>query len=155
MVEQLGMEIVDINASDTPVAYSMHVTIILKAGETGVDDCATVHNLIKTRMEAKLPSGKDLQLEVSTPGLQRVLHDAHEFSLFKGKRVRVFLPAGKVWLSGIILATEEKKVILTDCRTSDGQPMKSDDDSDDMEIFFDSIQKAKLEYIWEDRSHGN
>ena len=151
LVASLGVEIVNIMASETPEEYKMNLIIVLKDGEVGVNECSRVHKIIKTRMTVQLPPEEYLNLEVSTPGLQRTLEDAHEFSLFCGKRVRVLLPSLQKWVSGIIASTNEDSVTLSNCIVEEDE--KSKDEL--MKISFDSIQKAKLEYIWEDRSHGN
>jgi ribosome maturation factor RimP len=100
-------------------------------------------------MELQLAE-RDLQLEVSTPGLQRNLKDVYEFTLFVGKRVRVYDTTKEAWLSGIIQNSNDSSVTLSEVFIDDDKEM-----IETMVVEFASIQKAKLDYRWEDNSHGN
>jgi ribosome maturation factor RimP len=93
---------------------------------------------------------RDLQLEVTTPGLQRTIKDFYEFSLFTGRRVRVYDTSKPAWVSGIIKACDDHALTLDEVYIEDGKEMIAT-----MVVELASIQKAKLDYRWEDNSHGN
>jgi len=93
---------------------------------------------------------RDLQLEVSTPGLQRTLKDVYEFGLFTGKRVRVYDTSKEAWVSGIIAQADQTSVQLSQVFIEDAKEM-----IETMSVAYADIQKAKLDYRWEDDSHGN
>ncbi|MCY1151829.1 MAG: ribosome assembly cofactor RimP [Sphaerochaetaceae bacterium] len=149
LLEAMNVTLVDIDFKESPFNARLAVVIKLKDGEVGVNECAKVHNLIKTRMEVQLAEEQDFDLEVSTPGLQRKIRDAYEFTLFKEKRVRVYDIIQACWFSGIIKDVKEYSVILTNCLDQENNKLDTD-----LEIDFENISKAKLEYIWEDRKHA-
>ena len=149
LLEAMNIVLVDIDFKESPFNARLSAVIKLKDGEVGVNECAKVHNLIKTRMELQLAEEQEFDLEVSTPGLQRKIRDAYEFKLFSGKRVRVYDILQSTWLSGIIKDVKDSSVVLTNCLDQDDKALE-----EDVEIEFENISKAKLEYIWEDRKHA-
>lgn len=149
LLRDMGIILVDINRIDRGKTVS--VSIIIKAAEqeVSVDHCAQVYRLVYPRMELQLGE-RDLQLEVSTPGLQRTLKDVYEFSLFRGKRVRLYDTSKEAWVSGIIETSDEHSVTLSHAYIEDTTEMQ-----ETQVVEFAVIQKAKLDYRWEDNSHGN
>lgn len=149
LLESLNVIIVDIDFNESPYEAKMTVIVKLKDGEIGVNECAKVFNLIKPRMEMRLAEEQDFNLEVSTPGLQRKIHDAYEFSLFPKKRVRVYDLLIGAWISGIIDKVDEDTLYLTSCLDENNKSLDKD-----LQLKFETIQKAKLEYIWEENKHA-
>lgn len=149
LLEAMGITLVDINRIDRGKNVTVTMVIVAKEAEVSVDHCAKVYRLVYPRMELQLGE-RDLQLEVSTPGLQRTLKDVYEFSLFTGKRVRVYDMSKEVWVSGIIAQADQTSVQLSQVYIEDAKEM-----IETMSVAFSDIQKAKLDYRWEDDSHGN
>ena len=54
-----------------------------------VDDCARVSRAVSEAMDANDPIPEHYTLEVSSPGLDRVLRTPEHFARFKGERVRL------------------------------------------------------------------
>ncbi|NLK05360.1 MAG: ribosome assembly cofactor RimP [Spirochaetales bacterium] len=149
LLDAMGLKLVEINRLDRGMTVSVNIVILAKDTEVNVDHCAKVYRLVYPRMELQLAE-RDLQLEVSTPGLQRNLKDVYEFTLFVGKRVRVYDTTKEAWLSGIIQNSNDSSVTLSEVFIDDDKEM-----IETMVVEFASIQKAKLDYRWEDNSHGN
>ncbi len=149
LLNAMGVVLVDINRIDRGKSVTVTMVIIAKDAQVSVDHCAKVYRLVYPRMELQLGE-RDLQLEVSTPGLQRTFKDVYEFSLFTGKRVRVYDTSKEAWVSGIITQTDQTSVQLTQVFIEDAKEM-----IETMSVAFSDIQKAKLDYRWEDDSHGN
>lgn len=149
LLEAMGITLVDINRIDRGKSVTVTMVIVAKEAEVSVDHCAKVYRLVYPRMELQLGE-RDLQLEVSTPGLQRTLKDVYEFSLFTGKRVRVYDMSKEAWVSGIIAQADQTSVQLSQVFIEDAKEM-----IETMSVAFSDIQKAKLDYRWEDDSHGN
>ncbi len=149
LLEAMGITLVDINRIDRGKSVTVTMVIVAKEAEVSVDHCAKVYRLVYPRMELQLGE-RDLQLEVSTPGLQRTLKDVYEFSLFTGKRVRVYDTSREAWVSGIIAQADQISVQLSQVFIEDAKEM-----IETMSVAFSDIQKAKLDYRWEDDSHGN
>ena len=144
IVENLGMKLCYARKSRLGSTNQVFVDIMKPEGETGIDECAMVHNTILPRLEMKY-GRDDLYVEVSTPGLQRNFRDVYEFSVFTGKRCRVYSSKFSSWITGIIAEAGKDGVSLEDYEVEDlGQTGGS------IEIAYEDIQKAKLEYKWED-----
>jgi len=89
-----------------------HVVVVLhRDGGVGVEQCVEVSRAIKPRLE--LVEGlADVTLEVSSPGIERTLKDPSEYSIFRGRGVRV-LPAGDgEWVGGVIEAFRDGTLVL-------------------------------------------
>ena len=149
LLEALGITIVDISKVDLGLAVGVNIIIMTKDHEVGVDDCSKVYRLVYPRLELQLVE-RDIQLEVSTPGLQRNFKDVYEFSLFGGKRARVYDIDHADWVSGLIAGSDDTSVTLTSTYIGDSKEL-----IETMVLDFSKIQKAKLDYRWEDNSHGN
>ncbi|MDD3423437.1 MAG: ribosome assembly cofactor RimP [Sphaerochaeta sp.] len=149
LLEAMGITLVDINRIDRGKSVTVTMVIVAKEAEVSVDHCAKVYRLVYPRMELQLGE-RDLQLEVSTPGLQRTFKDVYEFGLFTGKRVRVYDTSKEAWVSGIIAQADQTSVQLSQVFIEDAKEM-----IETMSVAFSDIQKAKLDYRWEDDSHGN
>lgn len=144
IVANLGMVLCYVKKSNQNATIQISVDIMKPEGETGIDDCALVHNTILPRLEMRY--GRDnLYVEVSTPGLQRNLRDVYEFSVFSGKRCRVYSLKYSCWVNGIIAQADADGVTLDDFEIED-----TAEKGESMRFGYDDIQKAKLEYKWED-----
>ena len=144
IVANLGMVLCYVRKSTQGKTVQIFVDIMKSEGETGIDECALVHNTILPRLEMKY-GRDDLYLEVSTPGLQRNLRDIYEFSVFKGKRCRVYSQKYSSWLTGIITETTDNGLSLSDYEVEDTK-----EKGESIELGYEDIQKAKLEQKWED-----
>ncbi|MFA7118828.1 MAG: ribosome assembly cofactor RimP, partial [Sphaerochaetaceae bacterium] len=119
-------------------------------GESNSADCVKIYNLVYPKVEEEIGPLRDLHLEVSTPGLQRTIKDPYEFTLFIGRSVRIYDNERKCSISGVIEKFEEDKLTLSSCTIGDSQ-----EKMDRLAIEIQQIQKAKLEYRWEDVKNGN
>ena len=92
-VTGLGYEFVDLEISQRGKSLRLFID---KQGGISVDDCAFVSNHLTRLMAVELDYDYD-RLEVSSPGLDRVLRKEADFARFAGERVQVKL---RVPLSG-------------------------------------------------------
>lgn len=149
LLAQLGLTIVEIAQANRREGVNVVIIILAREGETTVDQCADVYRLVFPRMQLALGE-RDLSLEVSTPGLERSFKDLYEFTLFAGRRVRVYDSGRSAWVSGIIEAAQEESVVLSEVFVEE-----KNEKTERMNIAYSAIQKAKLDYRWEDERHGN
>ena len=85
--------------------------VIYKKGITGVEDCTRVHRGIMPRLELAFP-GKEIFLEVSSPGINRIIKDGREFAHYIGRGVSCYCVDISEWTGGILVAADENQVIL-------------------------------------------
>lgn len=102
----------------------------LRKGVTGLEDCSKVHRGILPRLELAFPE-KDIYLEVSSPGIDRIIKDGSEFVHYIGKGVRCYRTDISDWTTGVLRAVDEKGIVL-----------KVDDN--ETALSYEVIAKAKL-----------
>lgn len=131
-VSGLGYELVDIEMS--PRGRTIRVFIDAPAKETGIDveDCARVSNQLTRVFEV---DNVDFdRLEISSPGLDRVVKKVEDFTRFAGQdiQIKVRIPhGGRRNFQGELLGCKDGKVGLRL-------------EKDDVELEFTNIEKARL-----------
>ena len=106
--------------------------VIYRQGGVGVDDCAEVSSMLLPRLET-IEGLLDVSLEVSSPGIERVLHSPAEYALFAGRGVQVLAGTETEWRSGIIDRVEGGMVWL-----KSGRDIKA--------VAIADIRKARLDH---------
>lgn len=128
----LGYELVDVEMS--PRGRTVRVFIDLPDDDKGIDveDCAKVSNQLSRVFEVE---NVDFDhLEISSPGLDRVVKKAADFERFAGQdiQIKVRIPhAGRRNFQGELLGCKDGKVGLRL-------------EKDDVELEFNNIEKARL-----------
>jgi ribosome maturation factor RimP len=131
-VSGLGYELVDVEVS--PRGRTIRVFIDTPAKENGVDveDCARVSNQLTRVFEVENIDFD--RLEISSPGLDRVVKKAEDFARFAGQdiQIKVRIPqGGRRNFQGELLGCKDGKVGLRL-------------EKDDVELEFTNIEKARL-----------
>ncbi len=131
-VSGLGYELVDIEMS--PRGRTIRVFIDAPGKETGIDveDCARVSNQLTRVFEVENIDFD--RLEISSPGLDRVVKKAEDFARFAGQdiQIKVRIPqGGRRNFQGELLGCKDGKVGLRL-------------EKDDVELEFTNIEKARL-----------
>ncbi len=78
---------------------------------TGIAECSKAHRLIYPRLQILLGI-EDPYLEVTSPGIDRVLRSDREWEIFKGREVRVIRKDGGEPTRGRILSSDAERVVL-------------------------------------------
>jgi len=99
VVEAMGFRLVELGLHRSRSGSRVHV-VVHRAEGVGVEDCAAVSRNLKPRLELAAGLG-EVALEVSSPGLDRVLKDAAEFEIFRGRGMRLWLREASDWLDGV------------------------------------------------------
>ena len=105
-----------------------------KNGTMGVEDCSRLHRAILPRLELAFP-GADLSLEVSSPGIGRLIKDGNELLHFIGRGIKCYTTngaGGSGWIGGILSIVDEKGFTLV---TQDGK----------VQLPYETVAKAKLD----------
>jgi ribosome maturation factor RimP len=90
LLGQLGYELVDLEYSPGRMRAQLRL-LIDRTGGIGLDDCERVSREISALLDVEDPVPTGYALEVSSPGLDRVLRTPAHFQRFVGERVRVEL----------------------------------------------------------------
>ena len=108
----MGLSVVDVEFSQRGKRSLLRV-ILDKPGGILLDECARVSEELSHMLDAADPIPGAYVLEVSSPGLDRVLRREEEFTIFRGRRVAVHTYApvqGRRRLEGILLGLDEDGV---------------------------------------------
>ena len=128
----LGYELVDVEMS--PRGRTIRVFIDLPGKESGVDvdDCARVSNQLSRLLDVE---NVDYDcLEISSPGLDRVVKKPEDFQRFAGHDIQIKLripQGGRRNFQGELIGLTDGKVSLRL-------------EKDDVELEFTNIEKARL-----------
>jgi len=110
--------------------------VIYNGSSISTDDCAKVHRALMPRLElafsGKEGSPSDVYLEVSSPGIDRLIKDGAEFAFYKGRGVKCYRTDITEWTSGILESADEKGIVIT---AKEGT----------IRLEFEIIAKAKLD----------
>jgi ribosome maturation factor RimP len=109
--------------------------VVYKKGILGVDDCSRAHHALLPRLELAFPD-QDLYVEVSSPGIDRIIKDGAELVYYVGRGIKCYRTDISDWSAGILQAADETGLILN---TNKGM----------MQLTYEVIAKAKLDYSQE------
>ncbi len=131
-VTGLGYELVDVEQSPRGRVLRLFIDKADKPGGIDVEDCTLVSNQL-SRLLAVENVDYD-RLEISSPGLDRVLKKPADFERFSGSEVnlRLRLPmSGRRNFNGVLLGLQDGKIRLTI-------------DTGDVELDLVNVDKARL-----------
>lgn len=112
------------------VNKNLQVRIVLyKKGGINMDSCTEISKAVMPRIEV-WADDRDVNLEVSSPGVGRVLKDAYEFQIFIGEKIKILTAVD--WIEGTILEADESSVTIQ----TDGKNTGYD---------YGDVHKAKLD----------
>jgi ribosome maturation factor RimP len=88
IVESEGLELVHIDYHKQGRGYLLRVDID-KDGGVDIDDCQLVSQQVSTWLDVEDPIPGELELQVSSPGLDRKFYSTKDYEKFIGRLVRV------------------------------------------------------------------
>jgi ribosome maturation factor RimP len=133
VLKDSGYELVEVEFIPGPGGGTLRVYIDNPEG-IDVDDCGAASHLISELLDANDPFPGAYSLEVSSPGLDRVLRTPEHFARFVDNRVKVELKAprdGRKRYTGVL-------------RTADGEHIEIDVDNFSVSIRLAEISRARL-----------
>lgn len=115
-VTALGCELVGIEYHPSGQHSLLRVYIDKPDGVT-VDDCSAVSYQVSGLLDVEDPVPGHYTLEVSSPGLDRPLFQAHDFERFAGREIKVrmrFPVAGQRNFRGLLQGLQEQQVVIVE-----------------------------------------
>ncbi|MFP3089264.1 ribosome assembly cofactor RimP [Treponema sp. TIM-1] len=134
VITGLGMILVELSVFHHKGGVQIRA-VVSGPNPMGVEGCSRVHHALLPRLELAFP-GQDLSVEVSSPGIDRVIKDGSEFACYIGRGVRCFRTDISDWSGGILVAADTTQVTI---KNRDGE----------MKLDYEIIAKAKLDYSQE------
>ncbi len=133
LIEELGYEFVGLEHSSNPKNAVLRIYIDQEGG-IDLDDCGAVSREVAAMLDVEDPISGHYNLEISSPGLDRLLFTPEQFDHFAGNAVKVTLFApedGRRRFSGRILEVQDQMIHL-------------DIDGAEITLNFANIAKARL-----------
>ena len=130
VIEGMGFSLVEFTSHRNRSNLTVHTIIYSKSGVT-IDDCSNVFKTIMPRIEL-LEDSRDINLEVSSPGITRNIKSVDEFEIFLGKKVRILRKNDSEWIHGSIESVGDNNLNLNNGKQT-------------TTVSFADINKAKLE----------
>jgi len=130
VLKGLGLRLIELTVSRHRESVQIRA-VIYNGGSIGTDDCSKAHRAIMPRLDLAF-EGQDIYLEVSSPGIDRLIKDGAEFANYKGRGVRCYRADISDWTAGILESADEKGIMI---KTKEGK----------VRIDFDIIAKARLD----------
>ncbi len=144
IVEPEGIELVELEFSPKGPRWMLRIYIDRPTGVT-LEDCALVSRQVSALLDIKDPIQHPYQLEVSSPGINRVLRKDKDFNLYSGSPVHIRTrekQGGRKNFGGILRGMENSKIVI-------------EVDGDLVEISPENVEKARLEAPEHDLFHRN
>ena len=85
--------------------------VVMSKGVTSLEDCSRVHRGIMPRLSLAFP-GEEISLEVSSPGIDRLIKDASEFVHYTGRGIKCYRIDISDWTEGVLLSADGEKLVL-------------------------------------------
>ncbi|ONI46423.1 ribosome maturation factor RimP [Candidatus Epulonipiscioides gigas] len=89
-LELIGLELIDVEFKKEGANYFLRIYID-KEGGVGIDDCTTASRAIEPILDEKDPIKPAYMLEVSSPGLDRIIKNEKDFIKYAGRLVDIKL----------------------------------------------------------------
>jgi ribosome maturation factor RimP len=110
IVSGMGFSLVELRHSRSK--NQNHIILVVYRPEgVGVNECAAISKNLYPRLEL-IEGLENLQLQVSSPGLDRVIKSEEEYSIFLGRDIKVMFHGETEWLRGKIESVEEGMITL-------------------------------------------
>ncbi len=133
-VEALGLEFWGCELIRHGKSSELWVYVESENGVT-VDQCAEVSRQVGSVLDVEDPISGTYQLQVSSPGLDRVLFKAEQYKAYIGEKVKVktrVVLADRRNFTGVLIAADDDQIILR-C-----------DQADDIQLLYSQIEKAQV-----------
>jgi ribosome maturation factor RimP len=134
VIEALGLSLVDVEWIPARGGRRLGVYIARREGSVSLDDCAAVTRALDVALEQDSELTESYVLEVSSPGLDRVIKRVDEYHIFAGRQVALLFSEsfeGRMETEGRLETLHDGRVVLSVA-------------GDEVHIPLHVIKKAKL-----------
>ena len=131
LVTQLGYELVDFETVNGGQILRIYID---KGDLIDIEDCTKVSNHVNNVLSVETDYDYE-RLEVSSPGLDRVIKKLNDFDRFKGEKIKIktrFAIENRKNFKGILSGTKSKSIMI-------------EVDNESLLIDFENIDKARLD----------
>jgi ribosome maturation factor RimP len=130
IVAGMGFRLVELRHGQSHKQNHVSITVYRPEG-VSVNDCAALSRMLYPRLEL-IEEMENLRLEVTSPGLDRVIKSPEEYEIFQGRGARVLTRNEGRWLGGTIQGVSDGALRLRGREAT-------------LDIPLEDIQKARLD----------
>ena len=142
LIEPMGYKLVEASRSEHKGTVSLRMLCYKGGDGITTEDLEAIYNVVYPRYAVLWT--RDLELEVSSPGINRNIKDIGEFKIFTGKTVRVYMTSKSSYVLGTIKSADDDTLTLSSYFIEDTK-----EEGDEIRIDYSDISKAKLDYVTE------
>ena len=138
IISELGLSLWDVRYVKEGAVWYLRIFIDKEQGVT-IEDCEKVTRAIDEPLDKLDPIEESYTLEVSSPGVNRVLKKPEHFKRFVQERVKVVLKVpldGRGSFTGVIASADDDAFVL-------------DDGTNQFRFAYNNIKKANLDPVLE------
>ena len=142
LIEPMGYKLVEASRSEHKGTVSLRMLCYKGGDGITTEDLEAIYNVVYPRYSVLWT--RDLELEVSSPGINRNIKDIGEFKIFLGKTVRVYVQSKFSYVVGKIEKADDDNLYLSSYLIEDTK-----EEGEEIRIEYSDISKAKLDYMTE------
>ena len=142
LIEPMGYKLVEASRSEHKGTVSLRMLCYKGGDGITTEDLEAIYNVVYPRYSVLWT--RDLELEVSSPGINRSIKDIGEFKIFLGKTVRVYAQSKSSYVVGKIEKADDDYLYLSSYLIEDTK-----EEGEEIRIEYSDISKAKLDYVTE------
>lgn len=142
LIEPMGYKLVEASRSEHKGTVSLRMLCYKGGDGITTEDLEAIYNVVYPRYSVLWT--RDLELEVSSPGINRNIKDIGEFKIFLGKTVRVYVQSKSSYVVGTIEKADDDYLYLSSYLIEDTK-----EEGEEIRIEYSDISKAKLDYVTE------
>ncbi|MDX9828305.1 MAG: hypothetical protein RBT73_11235 [Spirochaetia bacterium] len=108
ILEKAGLFLLEFGLSRQRGGLKVKAVIYSPQG-TGTEECTKAYRLMLPQIQTLL-GVQDPEMEISSPGIDRIIRGEREWKAFAGKAVKMLLKSSSEWVSGRLLSYSEGKI---------------------------------------------
>jgi ribosome maturation factor RimP len=145
-IKPLGLELFELRQTGSKGRPVLDVRVEREDGEkVTVDDCASASRAIEAKLDAEDFGGRRYVLEVSSPGIERPLRKAKDWTRFAGEKAIVTAnvagdPAGR--------RTDEVEIVGIEGDPGGEVVIVKNERGDERRFPLSAVEKARLAFHW-------
>lgn len=99
ILESAGLHLLEFSLSKHKGSGVKVKAVVYSPSGTGTDECAKAHRLILPQLQLAFDA-QNPEIEISSPGIDRIIKSEKEWKAFVGKPVKILLHDRDEWLEG-------------------------------------------------------
>ncbi len=106
LLEEMDLSIVEISIGRHRGDVKVNL-VLFKEGGISLEDLTKAQKVIRPRLELEFDR-EDLSMEISSPGMSRVIKNPREYKIFVGSRMRLLID--EEWIEGTLKGSGEGSI---------------------------------------------